>query len=94
MTPAQKEQLKQMLLEERGAFAYDLKDLVGYSGDLGPAVLHMKHDKPIWSPERNYSPLERQVGGEKVSEMHESTIVELADTLDAKYASTPTMPAK
>jgi hypothetical protein len=93
-TPVQKKQLKHTLLEEKGAFAYQLQDLVGYSGNLGPAVLHMKHDKPIWSPERNYSPLERQIGRDKLSEMFESGIIELADTLDAKYASAPTMPAK
>jgi hypothetical protein len=59
MTSAQKEQLKQMLIEEREAFAYSLDDLVGYSGDLGPVVLHMINDKPVWSSDRNFSPLEK-----------------------------------
>ncbi|KAF6249414.1 hypothetical protein COO60DRAFT_1581207 [Scenedesmus sp. NREL 46B-D3] len=94
MAPAQKEQLKQMLLEERGAFAYSLEDLAGYSGDLGPAVLHMKNDKHVWSSDRNFSPLEKQIGREKVAEMLQAGIVEEAATLNARYASAVTMPAK
>jgi hypothetical protein len=94
MTPAQKEQLKQTLIEEKGAFAYSLDDLVGYCGDLGPAELHMKNEKPVWSSDRNFSPLEKQIGREKVSEMLQAGIAEEADTLNARYASAVTMPAK
>jgi hypothetical protein len=94
MTPAQKEQLKQTLIEEKGAFAYSLDDLVGYCGDLGPAELHMKNEKPVWSSDRNFSPLEKQIGREKVSEMLQAGIAEEADTLNAHYASAVTMPAK
>jgi hypothetical protein len=94
MTPEQKQQLRDMLLEEKGAFAYSMSDLVGYCGDLGPAVLKIKNEKRIWSNDRNFSPLEIQTGREKVSEMHGATIVEEADTLYAQYASAVTMPAK
>eukprot|EP00882_Tetradesmus_deserticola_P002735 GHRQ01002908.1.p1 GENE.GHRQ01002908.1~~GHRQ01002908.1.p1 ORF type:complete len:1949 (-),score=411.99 GHRQ01002908.1:1876-7140(-) len=94
MTPAQKEQLKQVLLEEQGAFAYTLDDLSGYTGDLGPAELHMKNDKPVWSSDRNFSPLEKQIGRDKVSEMLQAGIIEEAATLNAQYASAVTMPAK
>ncbi|KAF6249762.1 hypothetical protein COO60DRAFT_1579417, partial [Scenedesmus sp. NREL 46B-D3] len=94
MTPEQKQQLRDMLLEEKGAFAYSMTDLVGYCGDLGPAKLYMKNDKSIWSNDRNFSPLEKQKGREKVSEMHQAGIIEKASTLDARYASAVTMPAK
>jgi hypothetical protein len=35
MTAEQKQQLKAMLLQEQGAFAYSLAELPGYTGDLG-----------------------------------------------------------
>ncbi|KAF6242225.1 hypothetical protein COO60DRAFT_1606168, partial [Scenedesmus sp. NREL 46B-D3] len=94
LTAEQKQQLHAMLLEEKEAFAYALKDLVGYSGDQGPAVLHMKHDKGVWSRDRNFSPLEIGIGREKVAEMLEAGVVVEASTLNARYASAVTMPAK
>jgi hypothetical protein len=93
MTPAQKEQLKQVLIEERGAFAYSLSDLVGYCGDLGPAVLHIKMASPC-GLDRNFSPLEKQIGREKVTEMLNAGIVVEVSTLNVRYACAVTMPAK
>jgi hypothetical protein len=92
-TPEQMEQLKCMLADEKAAFAYSLQDLPGYCGDLAPAELKMKHDQPVWSPPRRYSPLELSIGDEKVGEMLAAGIISEIHT-DCKYASATTMPAK
>jgi hypothetical protein len=94
MTPDQKQQLRDVLLEEKEAFAYSMTDLVGYCGDLGPAKLQMKNDSSTWSSDRNFSPLEKQIGREKVAEMYEAGVCERAPTQGARYASAVTMPVK
>lgn len=94
LTAARKARLKEVLLQERGAFAYSLSDLPGYSGELGPVHIRLKHDKPIWMPERKHSPIEKQIGSEKEQEMYEAGIIFKLSTLGAKYASAVTMPAK
>lgn len=94
LTSERKTRLREVLLQEQGAFAYSLNDLPGYSGELGDVVIKMKHDKPIWTPERKHSPLELQIGDEKVGEMLAAGIISQISTLGAKYASAVTMPAK
>jgi len=94
MTPEQHAQLRQMLVEEKQAFAYSLAELPGYSGDLGHVEIHMKNDKPVWSAPRRFSPLEMEIGREKVQEMLEGGVISEISTLNAKHASAVTMPAK
>ena len=93
-TSLQQEQLKAMLIANKGAFAYSLSELPGYTGDLGEVKIVMKDDRSIWSPPRRYSPLELGVGREKVREMLEAGIIVKIDTLDARHSSAVTMPAK
>lgn len=94
MTEEDKQQLKELLVSEKGAFAYSLSELPGYSGDLGEVDIHMKDDKSIWSGPRRYSPLEQQIGQEKIKEMLDGGIISSIDTLNARHCSAVTMPAK
>lgn len=94
MTPEQQQLLRDMLIRQKGAFAYSLGELPGYTGELGEVEIHMKDDRPIWSPPRRYSPLELEMGREKVAEMLEAGIISRIDTLNARHCSAVTMPAK
>ena len=93
MTAEQHARLKQMLVEEKGAFADSLDELVGYQGSLGPVKFTMKNNKPVWSPPRRYSPVENQIGDEKVAELLGAGIIAEVPTTNP-YASAPTMPVK
>lgn len=93
-TPEMLDAFKRMLVEEKGAFAYALSDLPGYCGSLGPAELRMKHDRPVWSSPRRFSPLELEIGDEKVGEMLAAGIISALDTGGSNYASATTMPVK
>ena len=87
-------ELRELLIGHKGAFAYSLSELPGYTGELGAVHIVMKDDKPVWSPPRRYSPLEMDIGNEKVAEMLEAGIISEIPTLNAKHASAVTMPAK
>lgn len=93
-SPEQKHTLQAVLVKHKGAFAYSLDELPGYTGDLGEVKIVMKDDRSIWTPPRRYSPLELQVGREKVKEMLDAGIVTEIDTLNARHSSAVTMPAK
>ena len=86
--------LRDLLIEQKASFAYSLSELPGYTGELGQVHIHMQNDNSIWSPPRPFSPLEMQIGHEKVSEMLEAGIISEISTLNAKHASAVTMPAK
>jgi len=85
------EQLKQMLVSNKQSFSYSMQDLPGYTGE--PVSVELVDDKPIISPPRRYSQLEKQIMEEKCIELRDAGFIELADPLN-KYASCPTMPAK
>jgi hypothetical protein len=63
MADSQQQQLKAMLLRNKGAFAYSMKELPGYTGDL--ISVELVHDKPIVSKPRPYSKLETEIRDEK-----------------------------
>lgn len=94
LSTGRQEQLRALLVEEKGAFAFSLGELPGHSGELGDVVIQMKDDRPIWSPPRRFSPLEMQIGREKVGEMLGAGIISEIPTLAARHASAITMPAK
>ena len=83
--------VKDMLVRNKGAFAYSMHDLPGYNGP--PVEIHLVHDKPIISKPRSYSQLEEKIRDEKCEELWEAGFIELADPYNP-YASCPTMPAK
>ena len=60
LSPALKAQFRDMLQRHDGVFARSLKDLGCHHGEMGPATIELVHDRPIWQPQRNHSPLELQ----------------------------------
>ena len=91
MSPEQKQRLKKMLLRNKDAFAYSMKELPGYQGE--PVSVKLVHDRPIVSKPRQYSKLEGDIRDEKCQELLDAGFIEPAD-LRNPYASCPTMPAK
>lgn len=87
----QREQLQQLLLDNRSSFAYSMSDLTGYTG--AKFIIELKHDRPIVQRPRHHSPLELAIQDEKCVEMHKAGIIRHAD-IDTQYASNATMPAK
>jgi hypothetical protein len=61
MQVGHRERMQQVLLGHRGTFAYSMKDLTGYTGAHPPLSLKMSHDRPIISPARRYSQLEKNI---------------------------------
>lgn len=92
-TATEQQQLLEILREQRGAFAYSLQDLPGYSGVLGPAHFDLKEDKPMWQSPRQYTADELPVGDKKVAEMLEGGIIYEVPTT-VRHASAPTLPMK
>jgi hypothetical protein len=86
------EQLVQMLLEEKGAFAYGLQDLPGYTGDVASFTL-IDPTKRMWSPPRRYTEEEVKFAREKVQEMLDAGIVKEIPTT-CPHASAITLPMK
>lgn len=85
--------LVDMLQQERGAFAYSMSDLPGYSGPLGPAHFVLKEDKAMWQPARRYSDEEYKLGDSKVEEMLQAGIISEVPTT-VRHASAVTLPMK
>ncbi|KAF8056149.1 pol [Scenedesmus sp. PABB004] len=94
LTAEQKEQLQQVLLEHKDVFAYEMKDLVGYKGELGPAQLRMKTEEPIICPERKPSPRDLDIGREKVREMLDAGVIREVSTHGMTHACPIVMAAK
>ena len=92
-TPQQLQQLTTVLENNKGAFAYSMSDLPAYVGPLGPAHFELKEDKPMWSPQRRYTPEELEIGDSKVREMLEAAIIREVPTTN-RHASAITMPMK
>ena len=93
-TPAELLALKEVLLANKAAFAYSLKDLAHYKGDLGDVEIQLTTTKPLVTPPRRYSTLESQLRDEKVFELQAAGIVTRLPPGKLLYASAPTMPSK
>lgn len=74
-TKQERQQLVQMLEEEKGAFAYSLKDLPAYVGPNVPIEFQLIENKAMWQPQRQYTDEELAIGDTKVKEMLEADIV-------------------
>jgi hypothetical protein len=87
-----KQALQDMLMSNKGAFAYSLKELPGYNGE--PITFELiDPNKRMWSPPRTFTPEENTFGDGKVNEMLDANIsVELPTT--NKHASAVTLPMK
>ena len=83
--------MKQMLLQQKAAFAYSLRDLPGYNGE--EVAFELTHGNPIITPPRRYSQLEQEIQDEKCKELLDAGFIELANPHN-RYASACTMPAK
>lgn len=92
-TPEQRAALLSVLQEEKGAFAYSMSDLPGYSGALGPAHFDLKEDISMWQSPRQYTDEEYEVGDTKVKEMLEGDIIYEVPTT-VRHASAVTLPMK
>ena len=93
-TPEQRQRLRAVLAKhQHSSFAYSLKDLVPYTGPLGPARFELKEDKAMWQPQRQYTVDELAVGDEKVGEMLEAHIISEVPTTN-RHASAITLPMK
>ena len=92
-TAEQLADLKQTVRGSKDAFAFSLKDMPGYHGDLGPADITVTTQSPIWTPPRRFSPLECEIRDKKCQELLDAGIITKASTQN-RYASVPTMPGK
>jgi hypothetical protein len=93
MDAGHRERMQEVLLSHRGTFAFCMKDLTGYTGAHPPLSLKMSHDRPIISPARRYSQLEKDITDAKVAELVDANLSGPAPP-DCQYASCPTLPAK
>ena len=91
VTAEQMQRLKKVLVERKGAFAYSMKELVGYKGPQ--AEFQMVPNARAFHKPREYSPLETNIRDEKVWELYEANMIEECDTR-SDFAACPTMPAK
>ena len=88
----QQAMLEECVRSRKQVFAYSMKDLPGYTGDMGPFRIELDTKDPIFSKPRRYSPLEREAETKKCSELEEAGMIVPCSV--TKYASCPTMPAK
>ena len=88
-----RKQFKDMCLNLYGtAFARDMKDITGYTGDMGPLKIDVISDKLVFSRPRKLSHFDKEIADQKCTEMRDAGIIEPAPK--AKYASSPTVAAK
>ena len=93
LTQDLKSKLEEMLIDNKDAFAYSVKDLPGYTGALGPFVIEL--EKPgveLITQPRRYSALEGEIREGKCKELEGGGII--GPILLTRYVSAPTMPAK
>ncbi len=92
LTAKDLEALTNLLMEEKGAFAYTLEELPGYAGD--PLTFQLiDPDKRMWSPQRHFTEDELAFGDAKVKEMLQAGVVEEIATTNP-HASAVTLPMK
>jgi hypothetical protein len=72
-TPTLKQELQGMLLSHKYCFAYSLADLPGYTD--GPFTITLTTDKPIITPQRRHSVIEREIQDEKCKPLLEPGII-------------------
>ena len=85
-----------MLLKHHSSFAYSLKDMVGYSGHMGPMRIQLKPNTDttkLFSPKRRYSPHEEDVTNKCCGELRDVEFVIRAPH-HTHVASCPTLPRK
>ena len=92
ITPEQQRRLEEVLVNNKKSFAYSNAELPGYSGDMGPYRIELDTDKPIYTPARRYSVLERDIMDEKAGDLRDADIIK--PVITTKYVCAPTMPAK
>jgi RNase H-like domain found in reverse transcriptase/Reverse transcriptase (RNA-dependent DNA polymerase)/Integrase zinc binding domain/PHD-finger/Integrase core domain len=86
--------LKKVVRDRRGAFAYSMQDLTGYTGVAGPYTIKLKDGVDrVFRPPRRYSHVETQVLKEKIAELEAAGVVKPAPP-NTPYASCPVLPAK
>jgi hypothetical protein len=91
-TPEQMARLVAMLENNKGAFAYKLSDVTGYTGgEVGFKLIDP--NKRMWSPQRRYTDEEYEFGDEKMKEMWDAGIVIELPTTNP-HASCVTLPMK
>lgn len=86
-------QFRDMVEQERDAFAFSLAELTGYNGPCGPVEIKLVHDQPLWEAARRQSPLEKEVSLEKCGELGEVGFIEDGNYSDP-YAANPVNAAK
>ena len=76
-TVAGRELLQSKLIGRHEAFAYNMRDLKGYSGPMGPMRITLKPGVDVsnlYSPKRRYSPLESDIINEHGNELRDAKI--------------------
>jgi hypothetical protein len=91
VSPDLMNQLKEVLVARKHAFAYSMKELPGYTGP--PAEFQMVPNARAFSKPREYSPLEKEIRDEKLQEQLDAGFIIERDTR-CEFAACPTMPAK
>jgi site-specific DNA-cytosine methylase len=90
----QRAELKELLLRNKGAFAYSMKDLPGYCGSVGDFKIELTHNKPIIQrPRRMPQPQRVEMVRSKTKELVESGIAEPV-TGPTNYAYNPVLAPK
>ena len=77
-TAAGREQLQSALIDRHEAFAYNMRDLKGYSGVVGSMRITLKPGvkmTELYNAKRRYSPLESDIINEHGSELREARII-------------------
>jgi len=92
MTEECRDKLKAVVLEHKDASAFSMGELPGYCGDMPPFSIRLSHDRPIWTPERKHSVLEKEVMNEKCGELRDHRIIR--PSTSTKYSSGVVIAAK
>ena len=85
-------QLKQVLLDQKSAFAYSMAELPGYNGECGDVDIKLTNRKGLISKKRHYSPLEYEIQDAKCKELLEAGVIEPCEIHDV--ISCATLPVK
>ena len=93
-SPSFREKLRELIFRNKStAFAYSVKDLGTYTGEVGPFSIELQHDQPIMARRRRHSPLEFEIQAEKCAELEAAGLITPAPP-GSKYASEVVLPVK
>jgi len=92
-TAAEKASMQAMLISKSAAFASSVRELTGYTGQMGPHVIELTHDRPIIDHPRKRSAIQIEIQDEKCGELRDAGIIERAGSV-ISYCSAPVMPCK